>query len=150
MLKNQKELYQIIVNLPYQEFIDKFEDQYDNLLQNSSINEHQKVYLKEYYETKYKWCKAYMKETNFTCGICSTQRGINSGLKGLNMNSSLQEMFDALKNYKLKAGNHILEEKAAYMGIKESRNLEKVNLMIFDYIVDDIPDAEEKFGTFWL
>ena len=87
------------------------------------------------------------------------------------MNSSLQEMFDALKNYKLKAGNHILEEKAAYMGIKESRNLEKVNLMIYfknlvssyvlekikyqfllslDYIVDDIPDAEEKFGTFWL
>lgn len=70
---NKKELYSLIINLPYSEYKEDFYDSFDEIYESTYISTELKVYLDERYNNRYKWVKAYMK-SSFCCGICTTGR----------------------------------------------------------------------------
>ena len=55
VVKTNREIYKKIILLPYEEFVDKYEETYENISNSSALNEQEKLYLKEYNEIKHKW-----------------------------------------------------------------------------------------------
>ena len=128
-----KELYKIIVNLPFEKNIIKLNDNIEKILENELI-----IKDKEYFEDQLKfkelWAKSYISKY-FTAGICTTQRAesIYTTLSKVLSNScSLLEMLEYYRTkYINPPQNSEGGEKEFSIKKSESKNLE--NLKLFDY-----------------
>ena len=143
---NTKELYRLIINLPYSEKIDNFERDYSKISQDKNINKEDLDYLNKYYAIKTKWCKAFIKHYR-TLGIFTNQRAesINALLKReLNKNSSLQEVIEVISSKKHESNYFNEEEIGTFLSVSRSKFYEKLNVIkywktqISDYIMRKI------------
>lgn len=97
---DKKKLYQKIVQLPYSEYKQDFNDSFDKIIKNDLLNEDQIQYLNSKYEERSKWVKAYMKEF-FCAGSCTTSRieaKHRTYKRFLNSSTRLTELFVVFKD----------------------------------------------------
>lgn len=97
--EKKQALYYSIINLPYADYPDDFEDSFREIKKSRSINIELKNYLDEKAKDKELWVKAFMKK-KFCCGMCTTSRieAKHSVLKKfLNSGKRLTEVFKVIK-----------------------------------------------------
>jgi len=68
-----KKLYNKILNMPYFESIEEYEETYREVIRSNHITKESISYLKKRDEYCDQWVKAYMKDS-FTGGTCTTSR----------------------------------------------------------------------------
>ena len=71
--KDQKELYNTIIQLPFANYKEDFEISIKKISKSKHINEDLKGYLEDKIKIKEYWVKASMK-INFCCGMCTPSR----------------------------------------------------------------------------
>ena len=95
----KKILYSNIINLPYENYQKDFIDSYNQISASNHLSKDLKVYLKNRFEQRKLWVRAYMKE-RFCAGICTTSR-IESKhkifKKYLNSSNRLVELFKVFR-----------------------------------------------------
>ena len=99
LLKENKELYDQVLELPFMTRKEKFDETIKELKKPGLLNDSQLNYLEMKLKIKDKWAKCLIKE-NFTVGISTTSRieSMHSVLSDrLNSNSRLNEVFDVFK-----------------------------------------------------
>ena len=69
----KKELYQLIINLPFQNYVSDFEKILKKIISNKYVNENSKKYIQEKCSKKEAWVKAFVNEI-FGCGTCTTSQ----------------------------------------------------------------------------
>lgn len=125
-----KELYSKIINLPYCEYVEDYQEIYDEIVSNEYLSEDSKSYLKKKDEYCALWVKAYMKST-FTGGTCTTSR-IESKhriLKQyLNSQSNLQEVFQVFANIETTEIKNYIDEVIRFKN-NEEENFLKSDLL---------------------
>jgi len=141
--QEKKKLYTDILNLPFCNYIDDFENLSTDILESEFINEDLKEYLEEKFSKKLKWVKAYMKES-FSCGICTTSR-IESKhrvyKRYLNSSIKLACLFQIFKDLEKEEITRFKEEISYKIGILENKKLDKSDLVKYfqpiysDYVI---------------
>ena len=71
--KDQKQIYQRIIMLPLTNDEEDFEKKFKIIIKSSLLTKDEKAYLKNRYNSRGKWVKAFMKEV-FCCGMCTSSR----------------------------------------------------------------------------
>ena len=126
--KKSDNIYEKIVNLPYEKNRAKFEITYEEIISHQLVNESEIQYLKNYYNEKGKWSLAYVKN-HFTCGIFTTQRAesINNMMKCvLNKKSSITEVINFVNKREFEIHPRAIEELGTILYKTESKLFNKV------------------------
>lgn len=99
LAKKDKDLYDLLLSLPFVTCQEKFESIIEKANSSNTITQGELDYLEEKLKTKRKWSKSYTKHI-FTGGICTTSRveGLHGILRNaLNSSSALTTVFSCFK-----------------------------------------------------
>jgi len=69
----KKKLYSLIINLPFADYEDDYEEDWEFIKNNQFLSEELENFLDYRHRIREKWVKCYMKQ-NFTCGTCTSSR----------------------------------------------------------------------------
>ena len=112
----KKALYSSIINLPYSNHPDEFDEKFGNIKKSRSINSELKKYLDDKSKEKELWVKGFMKIKS-CCGMCTTSciEAKHRVLKQfLNSGKRITEIFKVIKE---------LEQREIRISQMKSRNL---------------------------
>ena len=134
-IKEKKVLYQKIVNLPYTNDIEDFEEDYEEILKSEFISEENVKYLNAKWKDRKHWGKCFMK-TQFCSGMCTSSRieGKHRVLKTyLNSSKGLVEVFQTFKDLE---HQEIKVFKDEIIKLKEKENKQYERTEIVKYFKD--------------
>ena len=100
MHQEKKDLYKMILHLPFLDSIDEVRETIESIMKSNHIDDNKKKYLEQKLLKKEQWMKVHIMK-NFTAGIISTQRveSFHAQLKKqVNSNCQLMELVDICKN----------------------------------------------------
>ena len=145
--KASKDLYVQIINLPYSNYPQEFEEDISEIYQSKLISSELKKYLKDKAKEKQFWVKGFMK-IKFCCGMCSTSR-IESKhrtlKKFLNSGMRLIELFKIVKELEKKEVSR-MENEIEKSGKIERKKKDKSDLILnfkddySEYIIERLKD----------
>lgn len=162
--EDQKELYRTIIQLPFVDYKEDFENYMKKILKSKHINQDLKGYLEDKEKIKNYWAKAFMKN-NFTCGMCTSSR-IESKHRVyktyLNSTTRLTELFKVFKTIEEKEIS-VFDNEIKKLKKKDHRRFNKCDIIkkfkpIFseyaiakftENLIDSINYSVKKLGRKW-
>lgn len=142
-----RELYHKIMNLPFSNYPDHFEEDFSDIISSTLISPDLKKYLNDKAQEKEFWVKGFMK-SKFCCGMCSSSRieSKHRVLKQfLNSGMRLSELFTVVKKLE-KIEITQFEKEIQESQKNERKKKEKIDMIIYfkdvysDYVIERLKD----------
>jgi len=141
LIGDSKELYNEIINLPFNNSQKKYEEIKKQILSSKVISQENKTYMEKLNDTKEKWCYAYRKDESIL-GIQTTSRieSLHALMKrNIRSKCSLTELLIRLIEFAHNKNNHQIEEKVddeIVRALSKNTFLTKIKEKYSEYIFD--------------